>query len=719
MAEEKEQPENGESRKETSPEEPQAEVSSEDQAVKEPAAQEAEKETEPEEEEASFSEDELSALLGDEEEEEKESEIKEPGEEIIPEVPGEQPEKKVEPEEEEVPLEEEKAEADEEELPKPEPEAEETLQPPEPEEKEKPEPEEEGEDLAQEEVVEVPAEKVPEQWPVEEEVVEQEELPVLEEEGGDEMVALLEEEEEEGSFLPVLEADQRWKRLKPAAVILGVLFLVGGLSWWITSGYLDKKGMSEAEKHFIKGIEFVKGNKFNRAEDEFEQGIKLAPENVEAYNRFGKAYLSVENYRMTLSSSEGALKLDPDNIAARQLMVKAFLAQGDLSKAKEICREVLSLDEKNTETLLDLASVFQQMGWQENALSTLKGMLSIDPKNNMALNMLQKVYMEKSQYDQAFGVHRYIMQLGGRLVNIDLLNRLAYIYIEKKDWARAEEIAADVLAQEPESVKARYNLARVMKDMPDGDMGRALEELKFILDNDPNYAKAYNLSGEIYNQIDMHKQAYTQFKKALELDPEDGEANYNMAGLYYKAMDNMPKALIYYEAAKRLGIESPKLNFNLGVTYYKSGNYQKSLEAWENLDDAGDPVLSFNKGNAMLQLNQWREAGVHFQQTIDQNMKQLESETLPKGAVEAEALYQDLSMAYNNLGLIQEKLKQEKEAMKTYTKAIEAASWGERQNQKAQGNLNRIIQQKPMSSLSQAMFSEVKKENPNIRGIRE
>ncbi|MEW5767005.1 MAG: tetratricopeptide repeat protein [bacterium] len=645
-------------------------------------------ETEPEEEEAPFfSEEELTALLGDEEEK---------TEELIEEEPLPSEEAPLEPLGEEKAL-------------KPE----EILQVPEPTEEAEIEPEEIAEPLVAEEpeeVEELPEEILERVLPTEEAAGEEEEVTFVPE--GEEMVALLEkgEEEEKEEALP-LTARRREKYLKVTAVILGVLFLAGGLSWWITST-MARRGLSEAEKHFVKGIEFVKANKFNRAEDEFDQGIRLSPKNVEAYNRFGMAYLSVKAYHESLDKAEEALKLDPGNIGARQNMVKVFLAEGnlwDLSKAKEVCREILSIDGKNTETLLDLASVFQQMGWQENAFNTLKGVLSIDPQNIKGLNMLQQIYMGKKQYDQAFGVHRYIiMQLGQRLANIDLLNQLTHIYIERKDLARAEEITNDVLNQEPGSLRARYNLACIMRNK--GDVGRALEELKIALDQDPTYAKAYDLSGEIYNQIGMHKQAYNQFKRALELDKEDAQANFHMANLYYKVMNNMPKALIYYEATRRLGLESPELTFNLGATYYHADDYQKALEEWEKLNETENPDLSFNKGNANLNLNQWQKAGDYFQQAIDGYQKQLKSESLEKGAAEEEALFQDLSMAYNNLGIVQEKLKQTKEAMKTYTAAIEAASWGNRQNQKAQANLNRVLQEKPMASLLQAMFSEVKKQ---------
>lgn len=635
-----------------------------------PFAEKSEKKAEPEKEASSFSEEELTALLGDEEEpaeEEKEERVAEVVEDgRIPPIEEEIPS----PEETPSPIE----------TPEELPDEEEILQVPEPVEEE-----EEEETLEPEEILQAPE-------PEEEE---------------EEMVALLEKEEEEVAATP-LTSGLREKYLKITAIILGVLFLAGGLSWWIISTYMARRGLSEAEKHFVKGIEFVKANKFNRAEDEFYQGIRLSPKNAEAYNRFGRAYLSVKAYYRALAKSEEVLKLDSGNIEARQNMVKIFLAQGDLNKAKEACRKILSLDEKNTETLLDLATVFQQMGWEENAFKTVQGVLSIDPQNINGLNMLQQIYMGKRQYDQAFGVHRYIRQLGGRLANIDLLNELTHIYIERKDLDRAEEIANDVLNQEQGSLRARYNLACIMKNR--GDLGGALEELKIALDQDRSYAKAYDLSGEIYNQIGMHKQAYSQFKRALELDKEDAQANFHMGSLYYKVMNNMPKALIYYEATRRLGLESPELTFNLGVTYYHADDYQKALEEWEKLNETENPGLSFNKGNARLNLNQWREAGDHFQRAIDGYQKRLKSESLEKGAAEEEALFQDLSMTYNNLGIVQEKLKQIKEAMKTYTTAIEAASWGNRQNQKAQANLKRILQEKPMASLSQAMFSEVKKE---------
>ena len=84
-------------------------------------------------------------------------------------------------------------------------------------------------------------------------------------------------------------------------------------------------------------------------------------------------------------------------------------------------------------------------------------------------------------------------------------------------------------AIDPADALARVNLAIVT--MENGDLDRARDVIQTALSNDPEYARAHNTSGVIYQRLGMHDEARGAYNRALQLNPLLTDATENLREL--------------------------------------------------------------------------------------------------------------------------------------------------------------------------------------------
>lgn len=125
----------------------------------------------------------------------------------------------------------------------------------------------------------------------------------------------------------------------------------------------------------------------------------------------------------------------------------------------------------------------------------------------------------------------------------------------------------------------------------------ALDELKQVLNLDPNFANAYNLRGLIYMRLNDNKLAEESFRRALALSPQDSSALHNYGwflcqqGRYPDSLRVLSQALtnpMYLDRAKTLLAQ--------GLCEARDGRREDAertlAKAYEL--DAANPVTGYN-----------------------------------------------------------------------------------------------------------------------------
>ncbi|MGH9945285.1 MAG: tetratricopeptide repeat protein [Pyrinomonadaceae bacterium] len=138
-------------------------------------------------------------------------------------------------------------------------------------------------------------------------------------------------------------------------------------------------------------------------------------------------------------------------------------------------------------------------------------------------------------------------------------------------------------------------------------------------------AAGYVTLGNDLYQKDRDEEALAAYQKALDFDPDYGEAHLRM-GLTYNALGRREDSEKAYEAAvkayekmSRKDEKNPDVQLNLAEAYAKVGEYQKAIEAFRRANRLKDPdsYVHYEMGMTYNRLARYQEAVKSFQQALE------------------------------------------------------------------------------------------------------
>jgi type IV pilus assembly protein PilF len=148
-----------------------------------------------------------------------------------------------------------------------------------------------------------------------------------------------------------------------------------------------------------------------------------------------------------------------------------------------------------------------------------------------------------------------------------------------------------------------------------GQLDVALDETKLALAADPNLGAAYNLRGLIFASKGDDAQAEESFRRALQIDPRDGDAMQNF-GWYLCQRKRFPEADAQFGQALALpqNRDISRTLLAQGVCQAISGQLaeaERTLTRANELDPA-NPSTSVNLAEVLLRRGEYERARFHI-----------------------------------------------------------------------------------------------------------
>jgi len=229
--------------------------------------------------------------------------------------------------------------------------------------------------------------------------------------------------------------------------------------------------------------------------------------------------------------------------------------------------------------------------------------------------------------------------------------------------ARPEPEIVTASDESPGRKRARIRLELAMGYFEQNQNTVALDEIKQALSADPDYAAAYNLRGLVYMRLDDPGLAEDSFRRAISLNPRDGNAMHNYGWLlcqqkrYGDAMQQFARAIDSPGYADR-----PKTLMTQGVCQLQAGQKaeaEKSLTQAYELD-AGNPVIGYNLALLLSQRQEWTRAQFYIRRV--NNSQAANAESLWLG-VKIERQLNNREAVASLGGQLQRRFPQSKEAL--------------------------------------------------------
>lgn len=148
-----------------------------------------------------------------------------------------------------------------------------------------------------------------------------------------------------------------------------------------------------------------------------------------------------------------------------------------------------------------------------------------------------------------------------------------------------------------------------------GQMGIALDELKEALRADPNYAPAYNVTGLVYMELREDGDAERNFRRALEIDPLDSDANNNYGWFLCQHKHEEQSIKYFLVALKNPLYATPEKTYvNAGICMRRKGDEKAAEEYFLKAlrIRPGQPQALYNMADLSYKRSQYTEARAYL-----------------------------------------------------------------------------------------------------------
>ncbi|MGQ3887906.1 tetratricopeptide repeat protein [Legionella sp. CNM-1927-20] len=219
----------------------------------------------------------------------------------------------------------------------------------------------------------------------------------------------------------------------------------------------------------------------------------------------------------------------------------------------------------------------------------------------------------------------------------------------------------------------------------DNQLPQAIKAYENLIRQNPNHSQSLHFLGLAYAQLGNTLLAIENFKKALELDPNNPIIYNNLANSYKKNYQ-FNEAILNYQKAIKLAPDYAQAHNNLASIYAMQGLSQQALHHYHlALKNAPDfAAAHFNLGLLFINQNKLDAARIQFQNVLALNPKHLDAlfylgvlalET--NDLTQAEQAFQQVLLensnhvdALTNLGVIAVKREQGQLAVDYFSKAL-------------------------------------------------
>lgn len=341
-----------------------------------------------------------------------------------------------------------------------------------------------------------------------------------------------------------------------------------------------------------------------------------------AYEIDSKTLRLIEVYARYLASQgkrEAALKLldDFEKLLPRHPMVTGLRAQ--IEKGEPVASAIPNAAAGASEVLYGLGAAGNRQGDELAAIIYLRYALYLWPSNMMATITLADIYDRLKQFEASNEVYLSIPKTDPMYRNAEIQVGLNYEQMGKGEEAikLLEKLVAD-FPNDTEAWMALGNIYRSRKEFEKGAEAytKALATVQKV---DPAHWPLYYFRGICYERTKQWPKAEADFKKALELYPDQPLVlNY----LGYSWIDQGINLDEGFRMLRRAVEQRPTDGYivdSLGWAYYRLGRFEDAVRVLERAVElrASDPVINDHLGDAYWKVGRKLEAGFQWRHAKD------------------------------------------------------------------------------------------------------
>lgn len=427
-------------------------------------------------------------------------------------------------------------------------------------------------------------------------------------------------------------------------------------------------------------IEFALGASYEQLKDNkkavaaYRRSLDLDPDNLDTERGLANALLADGQLDEALKVLNGIVAAEPQDAQSQIRISEIQRRLGNYEDALKTLDKAKPLAPDSLELTYNEALLYDSLGRYDDAIGVLTklvadtdrtdGKYSDGEKQNRSifLDRLAIIYREQNKTTEAVATYKKLIALGGDYLKNGYSGQVD-AYRDAHQWKESTAVAAEAAKALPTDHAVQLMYAGQLADTGQVEQGVALAKAQLAVtkgttderdshlalatiytrlkrwqdaSSELNAAEAlatkpderlyvYFLRGSLYDHQKLYDEAEAQFRKALEIDPQNPTVlNY----LGYMLADRgvrLPEALVMIRKAVELDPQNGAFLDSLGWVYYKQGQYAL---AEENLRKANerintDPTVHdhlgevYEKtGNLKMAVAQWERSMTEYARSL-------------------------------------------------------------------------------------------------------
>lgn len=143
-------------------------------------------------------------------------------------------------------------------------------------------------------------------------------------------------------------------------------------------------------------------------------------------------------------------------------------------------------------------------------------------------------------------------------------------------------------------------------------------EYRKAIDLDPNGAATHYNLGNTLSKLKRYEEAEAEYKNAIGLDPRDAEAHHNLGFLLYD-LKRYEEAEVEYRKAIELDYDYVKARCNLGLTLFNLKKYEEAEKEYRKAIELEPKHVNahYNLGMLLFELKRYEEAAAEYRKVLE------------------------------------------------------------------------------------------------------
>ncbi|NWY13804.1 TMTC1 protein, partial [Aphelocoma coerulescens] len=315
------------------------------------------------------------------------------------------------------------------------------------------------------------------------------------------------------------------------------------------------------------------------AKDYYRRALQLNPQHNRALFNLGNLLKSQGKKEEAVILLRDSIKYGPEFADAYSSLASLLAEQERLKEAEEVYKAGIENCPESSDLHNNYGVFLVDTGSPEQAMSHYRQAILLSPAHHVAMVNLGRLHRSLGQNKEAEVWYKRALKVSRKA---EILSPLGALYYNTGRYEEALQVYREAAALQPSNKDIRLALAQVL-----AMMGRTKEAEKMtnhILNEDAECLECYRLLSAIYSKQELYAKALEAIEKALQLKPKDPKVISELfftKGNQLREQNLLDKAFENYKRAVELNPDQAQAWMNMGGIEHIKGSYITARDYYE------------------------------------------------------------------------------------------------------------------------------------------